>query len=150
MSDRELQVGEVIPEALAQRLPGPGRNRVLYFMRSADCPVCMAHLRKLDLQLPRLESLGATVVVFVPDHSGAVEAAPGRPFPFAVVSGPEAYGQLGLRKALLGIVQQSGSAVVDGAGRLVYLHRATMPFAALDEVTLFAALEAREAALGAV
>ena len=150
MGDGGMQVGELFPEALLQRLPGRGRQRVLYFMRSADCPACMAHLRKLDQQLPRLESLGATVVVFVPDDSRAVEAAPGRPFPFAVVSGPEAYGQLGLRKALLGLMQQSGSAVIDGAGKLIYLRRATMPFAALDEATLFAALEAGLAAIGAV
>ena len=142
MADSELQVGDTVPEALAHRLPGRGRTRVLYFMRSADCPVCVAHLRKLDQHLSRLESLGATVVVFVPDGSGTVEAAPGLPFPFAVVSGPEAYGQLGLRKALLGMVQQSGSAVIDGPGKLVYLRRATMPFAALDEASLFAALEA--------
>jgi peroxiredoxin len=149
MSDAVVEVGSQVPEALEKRLPGRGRKRVLYFMRSADCPVCVGHLRKLAAQLPRLESQGATVVVFVPDASASVEAAPGVPFPFAVVSGTDAYGQLGLRRALLGLMQQSGSAVIDGAGRLIYLRRATMPFAALDEPTLFAALEPGAAPMGA-
>lgn len=143
MAERELRAGDVLPEELVKRLPAPGKARILYFMRSADCPVCVSHLRQLAADLKALTELGATVIAFVPDAGATVQVA-GKPLIFPVVSGPDAYGQLGLRKALLGVVQQSGSAVIDSSGRLLHLKRATIPYAAIDVPAVYAALKAAQ------
>jgi peroxiredoxin len=139
----ELKLGDRMPEALLKRLPATGRIRILYFMRGATSAVCITQLKQLQGQVARLEALRASVVAFVPEDGASVALPDGTPLIFPVVSGPDAYGQLRLRKALLGAMQQSGTAVIDESGAVLLLRRATLPFNALDERELFAALESR-------
>ncbi len=141
MTDEPLSPGDLLPPALERALPpaaAGARRRVLYFMRTADCAVCRGHVRRLAALAPELRALGADVVVIAPAAAAAAPSIAGQPFPVLLVDGLHA--AAGLSRALFGKVQQSGTVLVDGAGVVRLVRRATIPFQAFDERELLAAL----------
>lgn len=140
---KEVQIGDEIPSALLASLPAASagtRFRVLYFMRTIDCVICRAHVRRLRELAPTLQKSGADVVVFAPAVGAANANAwiAEQPFPILQVTG--AHESAGLGRALFGQVQQSGTVVVDAQGRAVLVRRATLPFQSFDEGELLARL----------
>jgi peroxiredoxin len=138
-SDEPLSI---LPESLLRTLPPltPGvRLRVLYFMRTIDCPVCRAHVRRLGELVPQLRTLGAdAVAVAAPDGvDTAAEWIARQAVP--VVASDDAHASAGLRRALLGI-QRSGTLLIDQHGAVLYALRAVLPLQAFDERALVAEL----------
>lgn len=134
-----LEVGDAIPQALTDTV-SDARYRVLYFMRTADCPVCREHVRRLGQLAPRLAALGASIEIFSPDPLAPSWAA-SAPFPVHSGAGPHALAGFG---RTLGAIQQSGTLVVSAAGRLLLVRRATLPFQAFDERELLGLLEQQQ------
>jgi len=110
-------------------------------MRTADCPLCRAHVKRLVSMKEELERHGLSVAVVVPAPDSEVGVASSLKTTFPVVQGQAAHGQLGLKRVLFELVQQSGTAVVDAAGRIVLLQRATNPGSAFPEDAVWALLE---------
>lgn len=113
--------------------PATSKGTLYYFMRTADCPVCRAHVRRLTQLWPTFERAGFSVVVVVNDATGASSVATSLKPPFPVVSGAEAHRGLGFERVLFGLVQQSGTVVVDARNIIIKLVRATMPTSAFPE-----------------
>lgn len=63
------------------------------------------------------------------------------PFPVVPVAGRETYETLGFERAWLGLVQQSGTALIDKQGVVRYQLRAATPMGAFDGPGLMAALK---------
>lgn len=121
-----------------------GRPVVLYFVREFSCPICQRHVARLVRLYPRLQGLGAEVLVIGPESREQGERMAARfqtPFPVVVDTDHAVYRRYGLDKGLLGI-QRSATFVIDGAGRVRYANVATNPAAALDEGALLRAVEA--------
>lgn len=131
-----LQVNDTIPHDLGAKTRSDARHRIFYFMRTGDCAVCRTHVKRLVELAPTMARLGAEVTIFVPD-----EAAPAwaRDLPYPLVAGKDAYLAAGFGRTL-GAVQQSGTIVADGGGRIVHVRRATLPFQAFHERELLALL----------
>lgn len=149
----ELQVGAQAPAFHAATTDGElteqslvGRQHlVLYFMRTFDCPVCLGHVMRLARTYPQLQARRTAVLILGPGD--AAEAAQlRRKLPFAVAADPElrVYQTFGLGRQLG--IQQSGTALIDRRGALRYLNRSTLPFGALKEPALLAAIGEAEAA----
>ncbi|MBL9037082.1 MAG: hypothetical protein JNG84_01085, partial [Archangium sp.] len=68
--------------------------------------------------------------------------------PFPVVAGHDAHRAVGLGRVLFGVVQQSGTLVVDPRGVITMVVRATVPTGAFPEDDVFKLLEARAPAGG--
>ncbi len=119
--------------------PGPG-GLLVYFMRSADCPVCRAHVKRLVALWPQLSQQGFAVGVVVPEGDRDLAVAQSLRTPFPVAEGVQAHSTLGLRRTMFDLVQQSGTVVTDRDGVIVHLQRATMPTSALDEDAVLALL----------
>lgn len=128
------------PVKLAQYL---GRqNVVLYFMREFSCPACRQHVRELSQLYPQLQASGTDVLVI----GGGTQEEANRlsetyKLPFTVAADPdrETYHNYGLHRAM-GMIQRSGSIVVDKQGIVRYVQRVTLPTGALDKKELLAAL----------
>lgn len=135
------RVEQSLPEIFGAARSKTTRSRVLYFMRTRDCPVCRAHVGRLISLRERLDALGAEVTVFAPDEEAPAWA---HDLPVPMVMGPAAYDAIGFTRTL-GAIQQSGTVVATADGRVVSVRRATLPFQAFDERELFAALEANRA-----
>ena len=142
-----LQLGDQLPrlslfrEGKPLRVdPGPG-GLLLYFMRSEDCPLCRAHVKRLVAMYDTLkrQQVNVAVVVPSPDSDAAVSSSLRTPFP--VVQGQAAHAQLGLKRVLFEVVQQSGTVITDGEGRITLLHRATNPGSAFPEDAVWGLLE---------
>lgn len=145
-----IEVGAVLPElhltdprgrpfSLRDRLAtGPV---VLYFMRSADCPVCRSHVGKLAADHGRIRAAGADVVVVVPDGPSAAGAlAAKKRLPFAVVAGEaaNAHEELGLTRSVG--MRRSGTVIVGSDGAVRYARTALMPTGGLKVSDVLAAL----------
>jgi peroxiredoxin len=78
---------------------------------------------------------------------GATRVASMLKVPFPVLADPsgDAYARFGFAKSLL-VIQQSGTVLIDRAGIVRYLHRATNPGDALDMYELTEAIKALRAA----
>jgi peroxiredoxin len=143
--DDALQPGTVLPATTFSDLGSMGgRFRVLYFMRSVTCAVCRGHVLLLSKRQDKLKTLAADVIVLTPEDqsdASALEKELGLPFP--VRSSRAAYETMQLTKKLFGTFQQSGTLVTDAAGVVLLVRRTTIPFNALNERELFAALEAK-------
>ena len=63
------------------------------------------------------------------------------PFPLLVDPDRAVYRQLGFDRRVAGLIQQSGWVLIDRDGVVRYVHRSTMPAAALDMNELWAALD---------
>lgn len=114
---------------------------MLYFMRSEDCPLCRAHVKRLVAMHEQLKrrDLNVGVVVPAPDSEAAVASSLKTPFP--VLQGQAAHAQVGLKRVLFEVVQQSGTVITDGEGRITLLHRATNPGSAFPEDAVWALLD---------
>jgi peroxiredoxin len=148
----ELQVGAPAPEFYAATTDGEVTERsflgrqhlVLYFMRTFDCPVCLGHVMRLARTYPQLQAHHTAVLVLGPGDDHEAQALR-RKLPFPVAADPELhiYETFGLGRHLG--IQQSGTALIDRAGTLRYLNRSTLPFGALKEPALLAAIGEAEA-----
>lgn len=105
------------------------RATVLYFMRASICPQCNRHARDLEKLLPELESQNLDVIVIVPEDAAAAEKVRQRNnLTIQVMTGNgNAHALAGLDKKFLGIIQQSGTVVVDRDGTVLYKRIATNP-----------------------
>jgi peroxiredoxin len=149
----EPQVGAQAPAFHAATTDGEVTERsfvgrqhlVLYFMRTFDCPVCLGHVMRLARTYSQLQARRTAVLILGPGD--AAEAAQlRRKLPFPVAADPEqrVYQTFGLGRQLG--IQQSGTALIDRGGTLRYLNRSTLPFGALKEPALLAAIGEAEAA----
>jgi peroxiredoxin len=149
-----LQVGTIAPVLDLEDTSGrPIRlddyrataNVLVYFMRSASCPVCGSHVRDLGARAADLSDRNVTVLVAVPEgRSAAAEWQARSGVPFTVVTGVRgtAHESVGLARRVFGIMQQSGSILVDMDGVVRHSHGATMPVSSYDRKGLLAAIEA--------
>lgn len=109
---------------------------LLYFMREFSCAAC----RQTTAQLGRLysETFAANDVEVIVIGGGspadAEKLAATYRLPFAVAADleREVYNRYGLHKAA-GIIQRSGSILVDKAGRVGYVQRAILPTGSLSK-----------------
>jgi peroxiredoxin len=150
----ELQVGALAPAFQAMTTDGEvternfvgSRHLVLYFMRTFDCPVCLGHVMRLARLDPQLQTRHTAVLILGPGDDQEARALR-RKLPFPVVADRELhiYQTFGLGRQFG--IQQSGTALIDRAGTLRYLNRSALPFGALKEPALLAALGEAEAVL---
>ena len=138
--------------AIGSRIPGLGesgpraaldRTLVLYFMRAAGCSICLEHVRELKRMSGEIGAMGAVVLVVQPGSLAASrKLADALGLPFAVASGAEVYGPIGLGPRALGAIRGSGTIVVDAEGIVRHARRAAFPAGAFDRVELLEALRA--------
>jgi len=131
-----LQKDQFLAVSLGAARAPTARYRVLYFMRTRDCPVCRMHVRRLVALRERLAALGAEVTLFAPDEQAPAWAAD---LPYPSVMGPAAFAAVGFAKTL-GALQQSGTVVATATGQVVSVRQATLPPKAFDEGELLKAL----------
>jgi peroxiredoxin len=127
----------VVPEV------ADGRALVLYFMRDAGCSICRKHVRTLVRSFERLRALGTEVIVVQPGGNAASRAlADSQSAPFTIASGRDsrAYDAIGLSTRNFGLLQGSGTLLVDGRGEVQYARLASLPFAAFSESELLEAI----------
>ena len=105
------------------------RDTVLYFMRASSCAQCNRHTRDLEKLLPELENYNLDVIVVVPEDEAAAEKVRQRNnLTIKVMTGNgDAHALAGLDKKFLGIIQQSGTVVINRAGIVLYKRIATNP-----------------------
>jgi len=124
-----LEIGDVLPVEIRERIGSRARYQVLYFMRTADCSVCRSHVRRLVELAPKLRELDAALTVFAPDEHAPAWA---KDLPIPMVLGPRAYELTGFHRTL-GAIQQSGTVTARRDGQIVNLRRSTLPFQAFNE-----------------
>jgi peroxiredoxin len=105
------------------------RGTVLYFIRASNCAQCNRHTRELEKLLPEIESHNLDVIVIVPEDADAAYRLKERNnLTLQVMTGNDtAHALAGLDKKFLGIIQQSGTVVIDRAGTVLYKRIATNP-----------------------
>jgi peroxiredoxin len=111
-----------IPASLKQ-------STVLYFMRAASCAQCNRHARELDALLPELEKRKLGVIIIVPEGLEAAAKVKARnhlTIPVMAGNGG-AHALAGLDKKVLGLIQESGTVVIDSKGNVLYKRVATNP-----------------------
>lgn len=140
-----LQSGDTLPAELATGERAGARLRIFYFMRTADCPVCRNHVKRLVELAPSLGELGADVTVLTPDDETPAWAGT---LPFPLVTGKAAYLAAGFGRTL-GAIQQSGTIVASADGTILDVRRATLPFQAFDEHALLALVRSAKLAAAA-
>ena len=142
------EVGTVIPDL---PLIGPSttstmrevldsRRAVVFFLRAADCAICLGHVKKLL----RMEQAGqrrdAHVVLIAPgDRDAAAELARRVANPRASTwASGEHHADIGLGKFLA--VQHSGTFVVDEDGRILARRTSVLPMSSFSGDEVVAAL----------
>ena len=111
-----------IPGSLAQ-------PTVLYFMRASICPQCNRHARELNAMQAELKTRGMDVIIIVPegtDDANKVKTRNNLVIPVMAGNGA-AHALAGLDKKFLGLIQVSGTIVVDTDGTILYKKLATNP-----------------------
>ena len=105
------------------------RSTVLYFMRASNCAQCNRHTRELEKLLPELQKRNLDIIVIVPEDAAApAKVADRNNLTIPVMwSDGNAHALAGLDKKFLGIIQQSGTVVVNQAGEVLYKRIATNP-----------------------
>ena len=129
----------------AMRLGAGSGPTLLYFMRSASCAICNAHVRDLAGRADEFEAAGVRVIVAMPETRDAAAAWKAkREVPFVVVTGSEGtpHAALGLSRKLFGTMQQSGTVLVDAQGIVRHAQVATMPLQAYDQKAIASAVAA--------
>lgn len=105
------------------------KQTLLFFMRAANCPVCIQHVRQIEKLLPELTAKDTEAIVVVPE--GVVEAQKLKNkyhLSMPVLAGDGlAHATVGLNKKLLGSIQQSGTLIVSATGDILYSKTATIP-----------------------
>jgi hypothetical protein len=120
-------------------LRGDGKGLVLYFIRAANCPVCLRHVKSLAGL--GLASRGVAAAVVVPGGPAQVERVRRVAGGLAVVSsdGVAAHRAAGLDRTL--IMQHSGTLLIDAAGQERYRLAATLPNGSFDAAALNEAID---------
>jgi peroxiredoxin len=115
---------------------------VVYFMRTPSCPICHAHLRRIERTELSGVRLADSVVVVVPgDPSDAAAVARRHPtLASRIVSSATAHASVGL--FVKTGLQQSGTFVVDAKRNVVAVRTSTIPIGSYDETEVQAALTA--------
>ena len=105
------------------------RGVVLYFMRAAVCPQCNRHARELEQLKAELSKNNLDTIIIVPEDVETANKVKDRNnLTMSVMAGNgAAHALAGLDKKLLGLIQQSGTVVIDKAGKVLYKRVATNP-----------------------
>ncbi|GIJ61130.1 hypothetical protein [Virgisporangium aurantiacum] len=115
-------------------LRGDAKGLVVYFIRAANCAICVRHVKALAGL--GLAARGVAVAVVVP--GGAAEAERvrrvARGVPVVSSDGVAAHRAAGLDRTL--IVQHSGTLLFDATGQEVYRLAATLPTGSFDATAL--------------
>ena len=125
----------------------PGRSgQVLYFMRTANCPVCLAHVRRLAILSADLSRAGFSIAAIVPASASNLESevvrTTGASFPVLVGSG--SHELVGLRRIFFSLLQQSGTVITDSTGAVLSITRSSMPQGAFPESELRARIRSAQ------
>jgi peroxiredoxin len=124
---------------------GPGKGTFVYFMRALSCAQCNAAVAKLAKGRAAYDAAGVRIIVAVPEDAAAATAWKAKKnVPFDVVVGKSgtAHEEVGLLKKVFGLLQQSGSVLLDGKGVVRYTHVSTNPGASYNESDVLAAVAA--------
>lgn len=116
---------------------------LLFFMRSASCPVCHAHVRDLAKRQDYFRANNIRVLVAVPEDRATAAAWKERSHtPFPVLTGRTGtpHEAFGLARRLFGTMQQSGSVLIDPQGTVRHAHGATSPLNSYDKKGITAAI----------
>ena len=118
-----------------------GRRAVVYFLRTASCPVCGRHARVLA-EMAEAGELGPDVRVLLVAPGGAQEAAvlAARIASSAVTVRASGDGHAAAGLGTFLSVQHSGTFVVGEDGAVVYTRTAALPPQAFSRTELLAAL----------
>ncbi|MCR6487528.1 peroxiredoxin family protein [Amycolatopsis sp. OK19-0408] len=125
-----------------------GRAALVYFMRSATCPVCTRHVRDLAADADTFAAAGVRVFIAVPeDRETAAAWRAKRRIPFPVLVGRRGtpHELVGLSRAVFGALQRSGSVLLDVDGIVRHAHSAVMPTGSYDKKGVAAAVAALRA-----
>jgi len=117
-----------------------GRPAVLFFMRAADCPVCLAHTRALGQLIASGALDDVAVLVIAPGGAASARTARARISSPAIdvrASG-EHHSDVGLGK-FLGL-QHSGTFVLDASGLILNAQTSALPTASFSRARVLAAL----------
>lgn len=147
MRTRPLARGESLPSLTLSRADGTEMDAsrlvdngpiAIYFMRTPTCPVCNAHLRQMTRSGGR--GLLRRLVIVVPGGPADADLVVKRHPDLAdrVAWSPDAHAAVGL--FMRAGMQQSGTFVVDAAGKVLVARAATVPLGAYREDEVLAAL----------
>jgi peroxiredoxin len=117
----------------------------IYFMRALSCAQCNAAVAKLGKGRQAFTEAGVRVLVAVPEDRDAAAAwKTTKNVPFEVVVGQSgsAHEEVGLLRKVFGLVQQSGTILLDRGGVVRYTHASTNPGASYNESEVAAAIAA--------
>ncbi|WP_112246609.1 redoxin domain-containing protein [Kribbella monticola] len=147
-----LEIGSTAPLLELEDTEGQGvtlaesgsRGVLVFFLRSASCPVCNAHVRNLIKKADEYAAAGVQIMIAVPE--GREEAAQWKSkgkIPFRVVTGRRGspHEAFGLVRKLFGSMQQSGSVLVDADNVVRHAHGATNPMNSYDKAGIADAVE---------
>src|SRR4051812_40825031 len=117
-----------------------GHPAVVFFMRAADCPVCLAHARALGQLIESGNLDGVAVLVIAPGGAASAGTARARiSSPSIVVrASGEHHSDVGLGK-FLGL-QHSGTFVLDASGVILSAQTSALPTASFSPAKVLAAL----------
>jgi peroxiredoxin len=150
MSDQRItpSVGTIFPDAEVVAADGSRSTlrrefhapaTVLYFMRSAHCPVCGSHVRALVREASAGAYGEARVVIVVPGDADAAQHIVGKTgAAVTVIASATAHAKAGLH-VKTGL-QQSGTFVLDANGVVRSARVATVPTGAFDHRDVIEAL----------
>lgn len=153
MRTRPLAPGESLPDLTLSHSDGTpasletfssGRPLVVYFMRTPTCPVCNAHLRRMQRTTVGGDPLAQRLLIVVPgDAAEATLVAQRHPeLADRIASSPDAHASVGL--FVRGGLQQSGTFVIDATRTVIAARTATIPLGAYDETEMLGALQSAE------
>ncbi|MEU5615023.1 peroxiredoxin family protein [Streptomyces sparsogenes] len=153
-----LTIGSPTPQVVLEDTEGQtvrlsdyqGEHAVLlYFLRSASCPVCNRHVRQLADSAEEFAAADVRVLLAVPEDRETAAAWQARHrIPFTVLTGRSGtpHEMIGLSRKIFGSMQQSGSVLIDSGGIVRHAHGATLPTGGFDRKGIDAALVRMRAA----
>ncbi|WP_213816611.1 redoxin domain-containing protein [Glaciihabitans sp. dw_435] len=115
----------------------------VYFMRALSCAQCNAAVAKMAKGHDAFDKAGVRVVIAVPeDLASATAWKAKKALPFDVVVGQSgtAHEEVGLLRKVFGLLQQSGSILLDRDGVTRYAHVSTNPGASYNEAEVAGAI----------
>jgi peroxiredoxin len=125
-----LALSDTKGESVTLRPAPEGRGIFVYFMRALSCAQCNAAVTKMTKGKAAFDDAGIRVIVAVPEDRASAAAWKNKkaiPFDVAVGRTGTAHAEVGLLKKVFGLLQQSGSILLDGNGTVRYTHASTNP-----------------------
>lgn len=122
-----------------------GRSTFVYFMRALSCAQCNAAVSKIAKDRSVFDDAGVRVLIAVPEDRDAAakwKAKKGVPFEVVVGQAGTAHEEVGLLRKVFGLLQQSGSVLLDGSGVVRHTHVSTNPGASYNEAEITGAVAA--------